>query len=109
MSKKEKQLQQPKEELTADELKGVNGAEGIFQTSPPASEQEQLNAELAQEGGMMGGIWTINSDAGFIWCQHTEYLFHFLGGHKKWGGSTLALLFFYACSSVVRNDATTLF
>ena len=56
MSKKEKQLQQPKEELTADELKGVNGAQGIFQTSPPASEQEQLNAELAQEGGMMGGI-----------------------------------------------------
>mgnify|MGYP001287147199 CR=1 len=56
MSKKEKQLQQPKEELTADELKGVNGAEGIFQTFPPASEQQQLNAELAQEGGMMGGI-----------------------------------------------------
>ena len=56
MSKEEKQLQQPKEELTAEQLKGVDGAEGIFQTLPPASEQEQLDAELAQEGGMMGGI-----------------------------------------------------
>ena len=56
MPKEEKQLQQAKEELTAEELKGVDGAEGIFQTLPPASEQEQLDAELAQEGGMMGGI-----------------------------------------------------
>ena len=56
MSKEEKQLQQPKEELTAEQLKGVDGAEGIFQTLLPASEQEQLDAELAQEGGMMGGI-----------------------------------------------------
>ena len=48
MSKKEKQLQQPKEELTAEELKGVDGAEGIFQTNAvvPTLEQEQLNAEL---------------------------------------------------------------
>ncbi|WP_170953498.1 hypothetical protein [Synechococcus sp. UW179A] len=39
MSKEEKQLQQPKEELTAEQLKGVDGAEGI------TMEQEQLDAE----------------------------------------------------------------
>ncbi|QNI55333.1 hypothetical protein SynBIOSE41_02845 [Synechococcus sp. BIOS-E4-1] len=48
MSKKEKKLQQPKEGLTAEQLKGVDGAEGIFQTNAaaPTWEQEQLNAEL---------------------------------------------------------------
>ena len=48
MPKEEKQLQQAKEELTAEELKGVDGAEGIFQTNAvvPTLEQEQLNAEL---------------------------------------------------------------
>ena len=56
MSKKEKQLQQPEEELTAEELKGVDGAEGLFSTLPPVSPQEQLDAELAQEDGMMGAI-----------------------------------------------------
>ena len=40
MSKKEKQFQEHKEELSADELKGVNGAGNI------TLDQEQLNAEL---------------------------------------------------------------
>ena len=96
MPKEEKQLQQAKEELTAEELKGVDGAEGIFQTLPPASEQEQLDAELAQEGGMMGGIWTINSGAGVYRSSTPNIYFLSSVDTRKEEGLTLALLFLYA-------------
>ena len=98
MSKKEKQIQQPKEELTAEQLKGVDGAEGIFQTNAvvPNLEQEQLDAELAQEGGMIGGFWTIKSGAGLYGASNAEHLFPFFGEHKDRGRSTLALLCLYA-------------
>lgn len=48
--RKEKESPELKEELTADELKGVDGAGGVTQ------QQEELNAELDQEGAMLGGL-----------------------------------------------------